>query len=170
MLKGFRNFLMRGDVVVVAVGLVVALAFSNLVKAFTDNIINPLIAAAQGGVKGPGLGWQLVSGGGDGTYLNLGAFISAIIYFIIFMAVVYFLIVVPTRRLWRDLVRRCSAIRPRPKPARRAGPTIWTPPRPGVSTAARNSAASLPDSRARFSPWASRGGLSRWPSPPIAVS
>ena len=45
MLKGFRNFLMRGDVVV-AVGLVVALAFSNLVKAFTDNIINPLVAAA----------------------------------------------------------------------------------------------------------------------------
>src|SRR6516164_2220574 len=94
MLKGFRNFLMHGDVVV-AVGLVVALAFSNLVKAFTDNIINPLVAAAQGGVKGPGLGWQLVSGGGDGTFLNLGGFISAIIYFIIFMAVVYFLIVVP---------------------------------------------------------------------------
>ncbi len=95
MLKGFRNFLMRGDVVVVAVGLVIALAFSNLVKAFTDNIINPLVAAAQGGVKGPGLGWQLVNGGGEGTYLNLGSFISAIIYFIIFMAVVYFLIVVP---------------------------------------------------------------------------
>gem|GEM_PF-270719 len=94
-LRGFRNFLMRGDVIVVAVGLSVALAFSNLVKAFTDSIINPLIAAAQGGVKGPGLGWQLVSDGGDGTYLNLGAFISAIIYFIIFMAVVYFLIVVP---------------------------------------------------------------------------
>jgi Large-conductance mechanosensitive channel, MscL len=69
MLKGFKNFLMRGDVIVVAVGLSVALAFSNLVKAFTDAIINPLIAAAQGGVKGPGLGWQLVSGGGDGTYL-----------------------------------------------------------------------------------------------------
>ena len=95
MLKGFRNFLMRGDVIVVAVGLVVALAFSNLVKAFTDNIINPLIAAAQSGNKGPGLGWQLTSGGGSGTFLNLGAFISAIIYFIIFMAVVYFLMVVP---------------------------------------------------------------------------
>ena len=95
MLAGFRNFLMRGDVIVVAVGLVVALAFSNLVKAFTDDIINPLIASAQGGVKGPGLGWQLVAGGGDGTYLNLGAFISAIIYFIIYMAVVYFLIVMP---------------------------------------------------------------------------
>ena len=46
MLKGFKNFLMRGDVIVVAVGLVVALSFSNLVKAFTDNIINPLIASA----------------------------------------------------------------------------------------------------------------------------
>jgi large conductance mechanosensitive channel len=59
MLKGFRNFLMRGDVIVVAVGLVVALAFSNLVKAFTDNVINPLVASAQGSVKGAGLGWQL---------------------------------------------------------------------------------------------------------------
>jgi large conductance mechanosensitive channel len=95
MLQGFKNFLMRGDVIIVAVGLSVALGLSNLVKAFTDDIINPLIAAAQGTVKGPGLGWQLVSGGGDGTYLNLGALISAIIYFIIFMAVVYFLIVAP---------------------------------------------------------------------------
>ena len=78
MLKGFKNFLMRGDVVVVAIGLAVALAFSNLVKAFTDNIINPLIASAQGGVKGPGLGWQLVSGGGDGTYLNLMTFTQVV--------------------------------------------------------------------------------------------
>jgi large conductance mechanosensitive channel len=95
MLKGFKNFLMRGDVIVVAIGLVVALAFSTLINAFTTNIINPLIAAAQGGNKGPGLGWQLRSGGGTGTFLNLGSFISAIIYFVIFMAVVYFLIVVP---------------------------------------------------------------------------
>ena len=98
-LRGFKRFLMHGDVIVVAVGLVVALAFSNLVKAFTDSIINPLIAAAQGGVKGPGLGWQLTSGGGIGTYLNLGAFISAIIYFIIFMAVVYFLIIMPYKTM-----------------------------------------------------------------------
>jgi large conductance mechanosensitive channel len=95
MIKGFKNFLMRGDVIVVAVGLVIALAFSTLINAFTTNVINPLIAAAQGKKNGPGLGWQLVSGGGNGTYLNIGAFISAIIYFIIFMAVVYFLIVLP---------------------------------------------------------------------------
>ncbi len=95
MLKGFKNFMMRGDVIVIAVGLVVALAFSNLVKAFTDNIINPLIAAAQPGNSGPGLGWQLAKGGGEGTFLNLGGFISAIIYFIVFMGVVYFLIILP---------------------------------------------------------------------------
>ena len=115
MLKGFRNFLMRGDVIVVAVGLVVALAFSNLVKAFTDDIINPLIAAAQGGVSGPGLGWQLVSGGGSGTFLNLGGFISAIIYFIIFMAVVYFLIVLPYKVVMARLGKTVFGDPPRTK-------------------------------------------------------
>ena len=115
MLKGFRDFLMRGDVIVVAVGLVIALAFSNLVKAFTDNIINPLIAAAQSGNKGPGLGWQLISGGGSGTFLNLGAFISAIIYFIIFMAVVYFLIVLPYKMF---MARRGKAVFGDPPPTK----------------------------------------------------
>src|SRR5215475_9575903 len=115
MLTGFRNFLMRGDVIVIAVGLSVALAFSNLVKAFTDDIINPLIAAAQGTVKGPGLGWQLVNGGGDGTYLNVGALISAIIYFIIFMGVVYFLIVAPYKYV---MARMGRAVFTDPPPTR----------------------------------------------------
>ncbi|MFC5994474.1 MscL family protein [Pseudonocardia hispaniensis] len=95
-MKGFKNFLMRGDVIVVAVGLVVALAFSTLVKAFTDFIINPLIAAAQGG-EAIGLGVQLGAAGNKATFLDVGSFVSAIIYFLIFMAVVYFLIVVPYR-------------------------------------------------------------------------
>lgn len=94
MLKGFRNFLMRGDVIVIAVGLVVALAFSNLVKAFTDAIINPLVTSAQGN-NAIGLGWQLGTEGNKATYVDVGAFISAIIYFIVYMAVVYFLIVLP---------------------------------------------------------------------------
>ncbi|HEU5017972.1 MAG TPA: MscL family protein [Pseudolabrys sp.] len=116
MLTGFKNFLMRGDVIVVAVGLVVALAFSNLVKAFTDNIINPLIASAQGGNKGfGGLGWQLVSGGGKGTYLDLGAFISAIIYFVIFMAVIYFLIIQPYKFL---MARRGKVVFGDPPPTK----------------------------------------------------
>ncbi|MFG3117618.1 MscL family protein [Streptomyces sp. NPDC048197] len=94
MLKGFKNFLMRGDIVVVAVGLIIALALSTLIKAFTDNVIDPIIARAQGGGS-VGLGWQLGDPGNASTYVNLGAFISAVIYFVIFMAAVYFLIVVP---------------------------------------------------------------------------
>jgi large conductance mechanosensitive channel len=85
---------MRGDVIVVAVGLVVALAFSGLITAFTTAIINPLVTRAQG-QSAIGLGVQLGKPGNAKTFLDFGAFISAIIYFAIFMAVVYFLIVVP---------------------------------------------------------------------------
>jgi large conductance mechanosensitive channel len=95
--KGFRNFLMQGDLIVVAVGLVVALAFSTLIKAFTDNIITPLVnAAGGGGAAGKGLGWTI-----NGQRVDMGAFISAIVYFIIFMAVIYFVIVVPYRAYMR---------------------------------------------------------------------
>jgi large conductance mechanosensitive channel len=98
MLKGFKNFLMRGDVVVVAIGLIVALAFSTLIKAFTDFIINPIINRFQGG-GGIGLGIQLGKSGNTKTFLDIGSFISAIIYFAVFMAVVYFLIVTPYKNL-----------------------------------------------------------------------
>jgi len=93
MLKGFKNFLMQGELVVVAVGLVVALAFSTLIKAFTDSVITPLVnAAGGGGATGKGLGWTI-----NGQRINLGAFISAVIYFVVFMAVIYFAIVTPYR-------------------------------------------------------------------------
>ena len=96
MLRGFKNFLMRGDVIIVAVGLVIALAFSMLVTAFTTDIINPFVAAA-GGKTGNGLGFY-VSDHNQKTFVDIGAFISAVIYFVIFMAVVYFLIVVPYKQ------------------------------------------------------------------------
>lgn len=93
MLKGFKNFLMRGDLIVIAVGLVVALAFSTLISAFTTNIITPLINAIAGqSANGAGLGWTV-----NGQRIALGSFISAIVYFIIFMGVVYLLLVVPYR-------------------------------------------------------------------------
>jgi large conductance mechanosensitive channel len=93
MFRGFRKFLMQGDLIVIAVGLVVALAFSNLVKAFTDNIITPAVnAAGGGGAAGKGLGWTV-----NGQRIDLGAFVAAIVYFVVFMAVVYFFIVVPYR-------------------------------------------------------------------------
>jgi large conductance mechanosensitive channel len=90
-LQGFKNFLMQGDIVIVAVGLVIALAFSTLIGSFTTNIITPLVnAAGSGGTTG--LGFHV-----HGQLVSIGAFISAVIYFIIFMAVVYFVIVVPYR-------------------------------------------------------------------------
>ena len=93
MIKGFRNFLMQGELIIIAVGLVVALAFSTLIKSFTDSIITPLVNAVEGGGKGSlGLGWTI-----NGQRINLGSFISAIVYFIIFMAVIYFVLVVPYR-------------------------------------------------------------------------
>lgn len=98
MLKGFKNFLLRGDVVVIAIGLIVATAFSNLIKSFTSNLINPLITRAQG-KSSVGLGVQLGQKGYTPTFFNIGAFISDVIYFIIFMAVVYFLIVIPYKNI-----------------------------------------------------------------------
>lgn len=98
MFKGFKSFVMRGDVITVAIGLVVALAFSNLVKAFTDSVINPLVAAVQPGTKF-GLGWQLGDAGNKATFVDVGSFISAIIYFVVFMAAVYFMIVVPYKHI-----------------------------------------------------------------------
>jgi large conductance mechanosensitive channel len=96
-MRGFKNFLMRGDVIVVAVGLVVALAFSMLIAAFTNYIINPIVAAA-GGKTGNGLGFY-VSDHNQKTFVNIGQFITAVINFVIFVAVVYFVIVVPYKHI-----------------------------------------------------------------------
>lgn len=97
-LQGFKNFLLRGDVVVIAIGLIVATAFSTLIKAFTDNVITPIINRAEG--KHPiALGVQLGQSGNTSTFINLGVFISAIVYFLIFMAVIYFVIVQPYKRI-----------------------------------------------------------------------
>ncbi len=112
MLKGFRNFLMQGNVIVMAVGLVMALAFSGLIMAFTTYIIDPLLNRAQGS-SSVGLGVQLGQTGNTKTFMDFGSFISAIIYFIIFMAVIYFAIVVPYRYM-----------------SRRRGQTVFGPPAP----------------------------------------
>lgn len=90
-LKGFKSFLMQGNVIVAAIGLAIALAFSTLVAAFTTNIITPLVNAAGGGGSN-GLGFTV-----KGQHVDFGAFISAVVYFIVFMAVIYFAIVVPYR-------------------------------------------------------------------------
>ena len=87
--SGFKNFLMQGNLVVVAVGLSIAPAFSTLVKAFTDAVITPLVNAAGGGGTN-GLGFHV-----RGQLVDFGAVVSAIVYFVVFVVVVYFAIVVP---------------------------------------------------------------------------
>jgi large conductance mechanosensitive channel len=95
-MRGFKNFLMRGDVIVVAVGLVVALAFSGLITAFTTYIINPIIQSFVPGKHGFGV---QIRAGNSATLVNFGQFISAVIYFAIFMAVIYFIIVQPYKHI-----------------------------------------------------------------------
>jgi large conductance mechanosensitive channel len=95
-MQGFKNFLLRGDVIVIAVGLVVALAFSGLITAFTTYIINPIIQSFVPGKHGFGV---QIRAGNSATLVNFGQFISAVIYFIIFMAVVYFIIVQPYKHI-----------------------------------------------------------------------
>ncbi len=93
MIKGFKSFLLQGELIVIAVGLVVALAFSTLIKAFTDSIITPLVNAAEGSnASAAGLGWTI-----NGQRIEVGTFISAIVYFVIFMVVIYAALVVPYR-------------------------------------------------------------------------
>jgi large conductance mechanosensitive channel len=74
------------------------LAFSNLVKAFTETVINPLVAAAQPHTT-LGLGVQLGDPGNKATFLDFGSLIGAFIYFVVFMATIYFAIVVPYRHI-----------------------------------------------------------------------
>ena len=114
MFKGFKNFLMRGDVVVIAIGLMVALAFSTLIKAFTDSLITPLINRAQGDT-GNGLGVQLGEEGNPKTFMDFGSFLSAVVYFIVFMAVLYFLIVVPYKMI---MARRGATVFGDPAPVK----------------------------------------------------
>jgi large conductance mechanosensitive channel len=108
-LRGFKTFLMQGNVVVAAVGLSIALAFSTLVSTFTGAVITPLVNAAGGGGTN-GLGFRV-----RGQLIDLGSLVSAVIYFVIFVAVVYFVIVVPYRAYSR---RRGQAVFTEPAPTK----------------------------------------------------
>ncbi|MDJ0108164.1 large conductance mechanosensitive channel protein MscL, partial [Rhodococcus erythropolis] len=102
MLKGFKDFLLRGNVLDLAVAVVVGAAFTAIVTAFTSNIINPLIAAI-GGSNELGWGVEIISGNPE-TFLNIGAVVTAIINFIIIAAVVYFVLIVPANAAKKKFV------------------------------------------------------------------
>jgi len=96
-LKGFKDFILRGNVVDLAVAVVVGAAFTAIVTSFTKSIIEPLINAVTP-PSSPGFGIQLVEGKAN-TYIDLAAIITAAINFVIVAAVVYFVIVLPLNTL-----------------------------------------------------------------------
>ncbi|MCG7309248.1 large conductance mechanosensitive channel protein MscL [Brachybacterium sp. ACRRE] len=104
-MKGFKDFVMQGNVIDLAVGVVIGGAFTALVTAFVTYIINPIVAAA-GGADSIGLGYQLISSN-ENTFINVGEVISAVITFLITAAVVYFVFVLPMAKARRmAMIRR----------------------------------------------------------------
>jgi large conductance mechanosensitive channel len=96
-LKGFKDFLMRGNVVELAVAVIIGTAFTAIVTAIADSFIKPLIAAI-GGANVTGLSWTIVDGNREST-IDFAAIITAIINFLIVATVVYFMIVMPMKKL-----------------------------------------------------------------------
>ena len=114
MLKGFKDFILRGNVIELSIAVVVGTAFTALVTAFTTNIINPIIAAA-GGVEAQGLGFHIWPGN-EKTFVNVGAVLTAFVTFLITAAVVYFIFVAPMNRINRMVKNRLAMAEPEEKP------------------------------------------------------
>ncbi|MBZ8176289.1 large conductance mechanosensitive channel protein MscL [Corynebacterium sp. 3HC-13] len=104
MLQGFKEFILRGNVVELAVAFVIGSAFTAIITAFTKNLIDPLIATI-GGADVPGFGFQIVAANPN-TFMNFGAVITAILNFLIIAAVVYFVLIVPMNKLSEIQKRR----------------------------------------------------------------
>jgi large conductance mechanosensitive channel len=94
MLKGFRDFVLRGNVMDLAVAVIIGAAFTAIVTALTQNIISPLIAAFVGKPNFDSMVWNV-----NGGLVKYGTFLTAVVDFLILAAVVYFFLVLPTQYL-----------------------------------------------------------------------
>lgn len=92
-MKGFKNFVMQGNVIDLAVGVVIGGAFTALIGAFVANLIQPVINVF-GGTNVNGLSFKIIDAN-EPTRVDLGAVLSAVIAFLITAAVVYFVFVLP---------------------------------------------------------------------------
>lgn len=110
MLKGFRDFVLRGNVVDLAVAVVIGAAFSGIINSLVSDIINPLISAIVGKPNFSYLVAQI--NGGKITY---GNFINAVIQFLIIAAALYFFVVMPLQRLLKKF-NPAKAEPPKTKP------------------------------------------------------
>jgi large conductance mechanosensitive channel len=90
MIKGFRDFLFRGNVIDLAVAVIIGAAFTAIINSFVADIINPLIAATVGKPDFSSLVFTLGSG-----KIKYGNFLNATVSFLLIATVVYFVIVVP---------------------------------------------------------------------------
>jgi large conductance mechanosensitive channel len=103
-LKEFRDFLLRGNLIEIAVGLVLALAFTAVVTSLVEDLITPLIAAVFGKPDFSGLTFTI----NDSTF-RYGSFLNALLSFVLIAAVLFFLVVRPMNAL---AARRASPEEP----------------------------------------------------------
>lgn len=101
MLKGFRDFLMRGNVVDLAVAFVIGAAFGAIVKGLTDGIINPLIAAIFGKPNLDSVGTFTI----NGAHFSIGLVLTPLVNFVIVAAAIYFIVVVPMNKIRSRFVK-----------------------------------------------------------------
>ncbi len=106
MLKGFKQFILRGNVVDMAVGVVIGAAFASVVGAFTKDLLTPLIAA----ITGKGGQFSTLMFTLNGSEFLIGDFVNAAISFLLVAAAVYFFVVTPINAL-------VSRMRKAPAPA-----------------------------------------------------
>jgi large conductance mechanosensitive channel len=94
MLKGFRDFILRGNVMDLAVAVIIGAAFTAIVTAMTEDLIKPLLGALIGK---PDFGYLV--GHVNGGVIKYGDFLTAVVNFLILASVVYFFLVIPTQYL-----------------------------------------------------------------------
>ncbi len=97
MIKGFKDFLLRGNVVDLAVAFVIGAAFAAVIMTFTEKIIQPIINSI-GGRESLGLGF-FIRDNDQKTFVDIGALVAALINLVIVAAAIYFIVVVPVTRL-----------------------------------------------------------------------
>jgi large conductance mechanosensitive channel len=104
MLKGFRDFIMRGNVLDLAVAVVIGTAFTALVNSFVKDILTPLIAALVGKPDFSTLTFTI-----NGSRFTYGSFINALISFLLVATAIYFFVIVPVKKLDEMRRRRFAA-------------------------------------------------------------
>lgn len=108
MLAGFKAFILRGNVVDLAVALVIGLALTAVITSIVENLINPLVAAV-GGVPDLTMLWVFEI---NNAVFSIGAILGAILNFLVIAAAVYFIIVLPMNTLAE---RRKAGVEPEPE-------------------------------------------------------